>query len=61
MIDWTLSPREIQAAQLLIGVTLAVFIGVRFVPPRYRQTVGFVLTICYVIGVAAFMVYALTR
>jgi hypothetical protein len=61
MIDWTLSPREIQIAQMLIGVATAVFIGVRFVPPRHRQTVGIALTICYVIGVAAFMVYLLTR
>jgi hypothetical protein len=46
---------------MLIGIATAVFIGVRFVPPRHRQTVGIALTVCYLIGVAAFMVYVLMR
>jgi hypothetical protein len=61
VINWTLSPREIQIAQLLVGVATAVFIGVRFVPPRFRQRVGVALTICYLFGIAAFMSYLLMR
>jgi hypothetical protein len=56
-----LSPREIQAAQLLVGITIAVFIGGRFIPPRYRQTAGAALTVCYLLGFAAFVIYALLR
>jgi hypothetical protein len=41
------------------GIAVAVFIGVRFIPARYRQWVGIALTVCYVIGVAAFMVYVM--
>ena len=59
MNNAALTPQEIQAARILVGITIAVFIGVRFVPPRYRQTIGITLTVCYLAGVAAFMVYVL--
>jgi hypothetical protein len=56
-----LSPRQIQIAQIMFGIALAVFIGIRFVPAEYRQRAGIALTACYVIGVAAFMVYVFAR
>lgn len=61
MIDWSASPRAFQLAQLLILVTVAVFIGGRFLPPRYRQRVGVALTVCYLAGIAAFVIYLLLR
>lgn len=57
MITDPLSPRAIQIAQVMFGITLAVFVGIRFIPPQYRQRVGIALTACYVIGLAAFIVY----
>lgn len=57
----TLSPRDIQTAQILVGIATAVFIGGRFLPPRLRQPVGIALTACYLVGVAAFMAYVLMR
>ena len=61
MIDWSFSPREFHLAQLLVLVGTAVFIGGRFLPPRYRQRVGIALTVCYLGGIAAFIVYLLVR
>ena len=61
MIDWSVSPHAFQLAQLLILVTVTVFIGGRFLPPRYRQRVGVALTVCYLAGVAAFLVDLLLR
>jgi hypothetical protein len=61
VINWTLSPREIQAGQILLGVATAIFIGLRFIPQRYRHRTGIALTACYLLGVAAFMVYLLMR
>jgi hypothetical protein len=46
---------------LLILVTVAVFIGGRFSPLRYRQRVGLVVTICYLAGIAAFAIYLSLR
>jgi len=37
----------------------AVFIGARFLPPRHRRPVGVALTVVYLAGVAAFMIYLL--
>jgi len=59
MIHATLSPHEMQIAQMMIGVTAAVFIGGRFLPPRYRRKAGIVVTICYLAGIAAFLAYVL--
>jgi hypothetical protein len=50
-----------QIAQVLSGMAVAVFIGIRFIPAIYRQRVGITLTACYVLGVAAFMIYLLAR
>jgi len=61
LMNAVLSSREIQAAQILVGVTAAVFIGGRFLPSRYRHTAGIALTVCYIIGVAIFMVYTFIR
>ena len=56
-----MTPRDIQIAQLLMGVTVAVYIGLRFLPAGYRQAVGIALTIGYVAGIGVFMVYVLMR
>ena len=61
MSNEVLSPREIQVAQLIVGIATMVFIGGRFLPPRYRQTVGVTLTVCYLLGIAAFVVYVVFR
>jgi hypothetical protein len=61
VIDWSASPRAFQLAQLLILMTLAVFIGGRFLPLRYRQRVGVALTVCYLAGIAAFVIYLSLR
>jgi hypothetical protein len=61
VIDWSASPGAAQLAQLLILVTVGVFIGSRFLPPRYRQKVGIGLTICYLAAMAGFLVYLLLR
>jgi hypothetical protein len=45
----------------MIGLALAVFIGGRFLPPRYRQLVGVAVTVCYLVGLAAFVVYVVLR
>jgi len=52
-----LSPLEIQSAQILVGVTTVIFVSSRFIPARYRHKVGVAMTACYLIGVAAFMIY----
>jgi hypothetical protein len=59
VIDWALSPREIQAARIMVGIATAVFIGGRFLPTRYRQPVGIALTVCYLIGITAFLLYTM--
>jgi hypothetical protein len=59
VITEPLSPRQIQIAQVLFGIAVAAFIGIRFIPAQFRQRVGIALTVCYVIGVAAFMVYVM--
>ncbi len=61
MIDWSASPRASQLAQLLILGTVAVLIGRRFLPLRYRQRVGVTLTVCYLAGIAAFLAYLLLQ
>jgi hypothetical protein len=61
LIDWGLTPRETQIAQLLVLIAVAVFISGRFLPPRFRQPVGFGLTVCYLAAVGAFMVWVLMR
>ncbi len=61
MTGQALSQPDIQIAQLLIGVTTAVFIGSRFLPPRYRQLTGRIMTGLYLIGVAVLLVYVLYR
>jgi hypothetical protein len=61
VIDWSTSPGAFEVARLLTLVTVAVFVGSRFLPSRYRQRVGVALTICYLAGIAAFLVYLLLR
>jgi hypothetical protein len=51
-----LSPREIQIAQIMAGLAAAIFIGGFFLPPRHRQRVGLTLTVCYLIGIAVFII-----
>jgi hypothetical protein len=45
----------------MIGVATAVFVGLRFVPPLHRRRVGASLIVCYLAGVALFMLYLLIR
>jgi hypothetical protein len=59
VIDWSVSPRASQLAQLLILGAVAMLIGGRFLPPRYRQRAGVAVTLCYLAGIAAFLVYLL--
>jgi hypothetical protein len=59
--ETAVSPRDIQIGQVMIGAATAVFIGLRFVPPPYRRRVGVSLIVCYLAGVALFMLYLLTR
>jgi len=61
MTNEFLSPREVQVAQIMVGVATAVFIGGRFLPPRYRQPVGITLTVCYLAGFAGFIAYVVFR
>jgi hypothetical protein len=57
----TLSFDEIRTGQILLAIAVAVFIGVRFVPPRFRQNIGIWLTVCYLIGVGMFVTYVAFR
>jgi hypothetical protein len=61
VIDWSGSPETLQLVRLLILAAAAVFIGSRFLPQRYRQRVGVMTTICYLAGIAAFVIYLLVR
>jgi hypothetical protein len=56
-----MTERATQIAQFLGLVAAATFVGSRFVPAPYRQTVGVTLTVCYLIGLAAFIVYVVFR
>jgi Ni,Fe-hydrogenase I cytochrome b subunit len=61
VIDWSGSAGTLQLVQVLILVGAGVFIGSRFLPPRYRHPVGVVTTIGYLALVAAFAIYLLLR
>jgi hypothetical protein len=56
-----MSPREIQVARFMVLLPVAVFVGARFLPLRYRRSAGAWLTVCYLAGLAAFIVYVLFR
>jgi hypothetical protein len=57
VINAPLSAGEIQLGQFMVLLATAVFIGGRFVPSRYRQRVGIILTVSYIAGIAVFAVY----
>jgi hypothetical protein len=61
MLNQPLTGREIQIVQLLIAVAIAVFVGLRFLPPRFRRPVGVALTGAYLFGIAAFAIYVMAR
>lgn len=61
LITGTLSPRDVQIVQFLGLLTIGVFIGLRFLPARFRQSAGYTLTVCYVAGLAMFALYLLIR
>jgi hypothetical protein len=56
-----LSTGEIQATQMLIGFAMAALVGCRFLPSRWRQFAGIALTIAYIAGGIAGLLYLLTR
>jgi hypothetical protein len=43
----------------MLLIATATFVGVRFLPARYRQRVGITLTVCYVIGLVGFAVWVM--
>ena len=51
-----MSPFEFQIAQVMAGLATAIYIGGFFLPPRYRQRVGLTLTVCYLVGIAVFVI-----
>jgi hypothetical protein len=61
LIDWSASAGAAQLAQVLTLVTVAAFVGLRFLPPRHRRPAGVALTVCYLAGVGAFVLYLLAR
>jgi hypothetical protein len=61
MFNQPLSAVETRALQLLMTVAVAVFIGMRFLPARYQQSIGWTLTIVYLLSTAAFVLYVLLR
>ena len=56
-----MSPRVIQVAQFMVLLSVAVFVGARFLPPRFRRPVGVGLMVCYLAGLAAFIIYVFFR
>jgi hypothetical protein len=61
MDNSALSPKAIQALQVVTGITTAVFIGGRFLPESVRQIVGRAVTICYLASFVALGLYILYR
>jgi riboflavin transporter FmnP len=61
MLTHPLSPEAMQVGQVMAGIALAVFLGIRFLPARHRRTVGITLTVAYVLGIAAFLAYVALR
>ena len=57
MMSAPVAPAVVHIAQVLLLLATATFIGVRFLPPRYRQRVGITLTVCYVTGIVGFAVW----
>jgi hypothetical protein len=51
------SEAVVRTAQVMLLIATATFVGVRFLPVRYRQRVGITLTVCYVLGIVAFSVW----
>ena len=52
---------DMQAGRVLIGVTVAVLVGCRFLPERWRWPAGAALAGLYGLGFLAFMIRALWR
>ncbi len=61
MVLPVLSPLSIRLGQLLVGIATAMFVGIGFMPPRYRAVVGWVVTACYVLGAGILTVYVFCR
>ena len=56
-----LSPLDIQIGQLLTSVTVAIFVGSRFLPRRYHSIAGWTMTAGYLIGVTVLLAYIIFR
>jgi hypothetical protein len=48
-----------RTAQVMLLIATATFVGVRFLPARYRQRVGITLTVCYVTGLVGFAAWVM--
>jgi hypothetical protein len=57
MMNASVSPAVARTAQVLLLLATATFIGVRFLPPKYRQRVGITLTVCYATAIISFAIY----
>ena len=52
-----MSPSEVQAVQILTALTMSGLVASRFLPARWRQPVGLTLTVAYVAGSVAGLLY----
>ena len=59
MMSAPASEEVARAAQVMLLIATATFVGARFLPAQYRHRVGITLTICYVIGSVGFAVWVM--
>jgi hypothetical protein len=57
MMSAPVSDAVARTAQVMLLIATATFVGVRFLPDRYRHRVGIALTVCYGLGIVAFSVW----
>lgn len=57
----TLTPWDIQAAQIMTGFTMVALLGCRYLPARRRWRAGVALTAAYIAGASGFVIHVLWR